>query len=122
MPRRGSRAQLIHMLADLDAWMHREVCGDHHVYPQDFYDHYRNWNLDELRDWARQLRPRHRGRPRRWSDAIDDEALSAEIDRLRRQGRHSVRNACRLLARRAQGRVSENAIRDRYRRAARIKS
>jgi hypothetical protein len=112
MPRRGSRAQLIHMLADLDARMWREVYGVHHVYPQDFYDSYRACHLEELRGWAGELRPHHRGRPRGWRD---DEALRVEIDRLRRQG-HSVRNACRLQARKTG--VSVDAIRDRYRRAA----
>ena len=111
MPRRGSRAQRIHLLADLKAVAYREVTGVQ-ACPEDFYDHYSHTSLRLLREWAADIPPRSRGRQKGYSG--HHAKLTAEVDRLRERG-HTERSACAIIAR--QRRAKLNALRMRYRRA-----
>ena len=115
MPRHGSRAWLVHQLADLEAYAIREVYGEHRVYPEDLYDHYSHLDLDELKEAASGLNPPVRGRPKgsRRYDWVFNAKLVREVERLR--SRHSERGACEIVAR--LWRVDPKALRMRYRRA-----
>jgi hypothetical protein len=114
MPRRGSRAQLVHLLADLDARAWREVYGDRYVYPQDFYESYRRCSIAELWELAVSLTPNRRGRPKSWRSRSRYQALVAKVDRVLARNVHlSVRSACSIVANRA--RTSPEMLRKLYR-------
>lgn len=111
MPRHGSRAQLIHILAREDALNYSWAHG--HGPPQAaFHDGYWNYSHAELEALVADahLAPRRRGRPKKfWTDA----ELIAEVNRRRSQ--HSERRACELVAR-SLG-LKPLPLRMRYRRA-----
>ena len=115
MPRRSSRAQLIHLLADEYATIYRHVYGDHRAYPQDFYERFTWFSDEELKEYAAAagLTPRRRGRSKRKS-YLSDAALFEEVNLLRK--RHSERRACEIVAHRY--RTNAIALRMRYRRSA----
>ena len=102
MPRRGSRPQLVYLLADFDAWCEREVLGNHHAGPGDFYNRYSDYSLAELKELARTLSPRKPGRPKSPYSRSRYENLRREVDELRsRRKAISERRACQIVAARA---------------------
>jgi hypothetical protein len=113
MPRRGSRAQLIHLLAKVRAWQLAEVYGYHH-HAAELYEDFAQCSLAELREWASGLEPDRRGRPKSWRSQSRYQPLLAEVDVvLARNVGMSVRSACAIVARKA--RVSSEMLRKLYR-------
>lgn len=109
MPRRGSRAWLVHLLAEGRAFAIGEVYGEH-LHPAELYENFRHYSRHELEEMAVGITSRKPGRPRQhWADA----GLVAEVNRRLR--RHSERRACELVAR-LWG-MNPRALRMRYRRA-----
>ena len=89
----------------------REVYGERGAYPEDFYDVYRAYRTEDLRQWAADITPRKRGKQKGYHDG----KLVAEVDRLRQRGRSErerVRDCSPPAAREA-----PTALRMRYRRA-----
>ena len=121
MPKRDSRPWLVHLLADHYAFAVREVYGDHRVYPEDFYFLFERYDTDELREAAKGVTSRARGRRKGWSKPIaqqqrDWEAetrLVRAVDHLR--DRHSERSACNIVANKWE--MDPDALRANYRRA-----
>ena len=95
MPRRDSRAQLVHLLSRDDALTYALMHGPA-IPPAAFYDNYRRYSISELREMAADLAPRRRGRPKRRSRYAD---LSNDVDEVLRSGRRkSERGACSYVA------------------------
>src|SRR5262245_9832648 len=115
MPRRGSRAQLIHMLADAQAFAYREVYGDR-AYPQDFYDDFQHLGTAELRELAAGISARGRGRPKGWWGRKHSSIyarLFPAIDEALRSGKRTERGACQFVAQSAG--VCPDTLRTKYR-------
>ena len=66
MPSRGSKAQLIHLLASDYSRVLDAALGET-VHPAEFYDSYSYHTKEELAELAAGLRPRSPGRPPRGS-------------------------------------------------------
>lgn len=113
MPRRGSRAQLIHLLAKDEAGAIAAVYGDA-VHPADLYDKYGGYSRGDLQKWAAGIGPPKRGRPRRWLEDADARIVAA-VNRVCRERGYTERSACAAVARR--WKVSGSVLRMRYRRA-----
>jgi hypothetical protein len=110
MPRRGSRSQLIHLLARSRAHAIREVYGDR-VHPAELYEDFAPYGRGDLEEWARGIEPARRGRPKRGSRYA---TLIAKVDEVLRSGlRKTERGACLYVARNA--RVSVDMLRKAYR-------
>jgi hypothetical protein len=107
LPRTGSRAQLIHILAKDLARTHTACFGDYHP-PALFYEEFARRKTQDLVDLAKEIGgPSRRGRPRRSLSKVP----IGEIDALRSS--KSERSAIRIVASRL--RIKESALRKRYR-------
>jgi hypothetical protein len=102
MPRTGSRAQLVHMLADGYAAALREVYGEPRAYPRDFYDDFQRLSTAELKELAAGLKPNPRGRPRSAVRRSRHSSLLAQVEAVLTSGkRRSVRGACQYVGAKA---------------------
>jgi hypothetical protein len=88
MPRSGSKAQLIHLLADSYAYAMSEVYGEH-LPPSAYYELFQGYDRKLLEDSAANLEPSKVGRPRRASSLVDN------IDTLMSIHGRGVLDACR---------------------------
>ena len=113
MSRRGSKDQLIHLLAVSEAYALREVY-DFRLHPAELYEQYRPFSTAELKEWAAGIQARRRGRPR--GPALTKTTLTDDVlrDVAKRLPRHSERRACELSARKHG--MNPDALRMRIRR------
>ena len=120
MPRTGSRAQLVHLLADWYAAVIREVHGEPRAYPHDFYEDFQRLSTAELKELAAGLKSKPRGRPRSALRRSRYSALTAQVDEALKSGkRKSDRGACQYVA--AKAGVSAETLRKLLRSVRRIR-
>lgn len=102
MPRRGSRAQLIHLLADHEAAIRRDLLGEPRTYAQDFYEGFQTLTTAELQDLASNLAAASRGRRAGTLRLSRYTSLIADVDAILKAGkRKSERGACGYVAAKA---------------------
>lgn len=120
MPRQGSRAQLIHILAADEAITHAFYYGERLLPAAAFYETYQNYSTAALRELLAEygLSPKTPGRPKRRARKSYDAELLAVVEAHR--GRLSERSAIELVARAR--RVHPDALRMRFRRAKKAAS
>jgi hypothetical protein len=119
MPRRDSRARLIHQLADHEAFILAETHSQF-FRPAALYDNYRHFTHDQLKKMAAGMRPRARGRPEKWTKLFDDGKLTSRVKNVVRNHRLTISAACRAIAAQGDfGSASPTTIKQRYYRALR---